>query len=40
MIAAGLPTRNVFGSVRINPDDARDWINANLEFELAEDWYA
>ncbi|SMX35270.1 helix-turn-helix domain-containing protein [Actibacterium lipolyticum] len=39
MIADGLPTRNVFGSVRINPDDARDWINANLEFNLAEDWY-
>lgn len=39
MIADGLPTRNVFGSVRVNPDDARDWINANLEFDLAEDWY-
>lgn len=38
MIADGLPTRNVFGSVRINPDDARDWIHANLEFKLAEDW--
>lgn len=38
VIADGLPTRNVFGSVRINPDDARDWINANLEFDLAEDW--
>ncbi|MGR3549646.1 helix-turn-helix domain-containing protein [Pseudooceanicola sp.] len=39
MIADGLPTRNVFGSVRINPDDARDWIRSNLQFELAENWY-
>lgn len=39
MIGEGLPTRNVFGSVRINPDDARDWIHASREFELAEDWY-
>jgi len=39
MIGDGLPTRNVFGSVRINPDDARDWIHASREFELAEDWY-
>ncbi len=39
MIGRGLPTRNTFGSVRINPDDARDWIHSNLEFELADDWY-
>ncbi|SFT70111.1 helix-turn-helix domain-containing protein [Sedimentitalea nanhaiensis] len=39
MIGGGLPTRNAFGSVRINPDDARDWIHAHLEFELAEEWY-
>ncbi|MBW6419642.1 helix-turn-helix domain-containing protein [Celeribacter sp. PS-C1] len=25
-IEEGLPTRNVFGSVRINPFDAQDWL--------------
>jgi hypothetical protein len=41
-IAAGLPTRNAFGSVRINPQDATDWLHRTHGFcasglERAED---
>jgi predicted site-specific integrase-resolvase len=28
----GLPTRNVFGSVRINADDAAGWLAARMAF--------
>ncbi len=30
----GLPTRNVFGSVRINPEDAKDWLKAKRGLEI------
>lgn len=39
MIADGLPTRNVWGAVRINPVDAQDWLAANLGIELGDDWH-
>lgn len=34
-IDAGLPTRNVFGSVRIAPIDAKEWTDRT--FKIAED---
>lgn len=33
-LAEGLPTRNVFGSVRVNPCDARDWLGARFGVDL------
>ena len=33
-IENGLPTRNVFGSVRINPSDAKDWLKMARGFEI------
>lgn len=33
-IADGLPTRNVFGSVRINPHDAEDWLRGQFAIEV------
>lgn len=33
-IADGLPTRNVFAMVRMNEDDAREWLRENIGFEL------
>lgn len=33
-IEVGLPTRNVFGSVRINPFDAQDWLRTARGFEI------
>ena len=38
MIAEGLPTRNLDNSVRVNPEDARDWLATRYEIDLAEDW--
>ena len=34
----GLPTRNVFGRVRVNPHDAEDWLRARFgaEIDVAE----
>lgn len=39
MIADGLPTRNVWGSVRLNPADVKDWVYVNLGVELKDDWH-
>ena len=39
MIDEGLPTRNVWGSVRLNPEDVRDWMTTNRGIVLPEDWY-
>lgn len=39
MIANGLPTRNVWGAVRINPADARAWFSTHLGIELGDDWH-
>ena len=39
MIADGLPTRNVWGAVRVNPADAQDWLAAHFDIELSDDWY-
>lgn len=33
-LAAGLPTRNVFGSVRLNPHDVADWLRAQFGMDL------
>ncbi|WP_098411708.1 helix-turn-helix domain-containing protein [Thioclava sp. ES.031] len=33
-LAEGLPTRNVFGSVRMNPVDVRDWLALRLGLDL------
>jgi len=33
-IAEGLPTRDVFGGVRINPHDAADWLTARFDLAL------
>ena len=30
----GLPTRNVFGRVRVNPHDAEDWLRARFGAEV------
>lgn len=38
-IARGLPTRDVFGAVRINPENLRDWLRHTDEVELPEDWW-
>jgi excisionase family DNA binding protein len=38
-IARGLPTRDVFGAVRINPHDLRDWLRHSGEVDLPEDWW-
>jgi hypothetical protein len=32
----GLPTRNVFGSVRFNADDAADWLAVWMGFRLGK----
>jgi excisionase family DNA binding protein len=39
-VALGMPTRNVFGSVRFNPYDITDWL-LQKEFvtELPEEWW-
>jgi hypothetical protein len=39
MIDDGLPTRNVWGSVRMNPADVKDWLAVNLGVELKDDWH-
>ena len=33
-IEDGLPTRNVFGNVRVNPYDAQDWLWAKKGFKI------
>jgi excisionase family DNA binding protein len=33
-IEDGLPTRNVFGSVRVNPSDAKEWLKHARGFEI------
>lgn len=33
-LAGGLPTRNVFGSVRMNPVDVQDWLALRLGLDL------
>mgnify|MGYP005989137555 CR=1 FL=1 len=38
-IDAGLPTRSVFGSVRMNREDAREWLMAELDVDLPEDFF-
>jgi len=38
-IADGLPTRSVFGHVRLNPDDVRDWLTRRFDLDLPEDWW-
>ncbi len=35
-VADGLPTRNVFSGVRMNAEDARDWLREQTGFELPE----
>lgn len=35
-IVDGLPTRNVFSGVRMNEEDAREWLRDNIGFELPE----
>lgn len=37
-LALGLPTRKVFGNVRCNPHDIRDWLNTEMNLTLPEDW--
>lgn len=39
MIDDSLPTRNVWGSVRMNPADVKDWLAVNLGIELTDDWH-
>lgn len=39
LIDAGLPTRSVFGSVRMNRQDVREWLMAELDVELPEDFF-
>lgn len=38
-IDAGLPTRSVFGSIRMNRADARDWLMAELDIDLPGDFF-
>ena len=38
-IAEGLPTRNVFGAIRMNPHDVDDWFRARFEARLPADWW-
>lgn len=33
-IDAGLPTRNVFGSVRMNPWDVQEWLERTFGMEV------
>lgn len=37
-VETGLPTRNVFGRVRVNPHDAADWLSATFgeDFSAAD----
>ena len=38
-IESGMPTRNVFGSVRCNPHDTADWLRLR-GVELPANWWA
>lgn len=38
-LQGGLPTRNVFGRVRVNPHDAEDWLRLCQGTELPEGWW-
>ncbi|MCB1357222.1 MAG: helix-turn-helix domain-containing protein [Maritimibacter sp.] len=38
-IDEGLPTRNAFGAVRLNPDDATDWLQLALGATLPAKWW-
>lgn len=39
MIGCGLPTRSIWGAVRINPADARDWLVSHHDIDLRDDWH-
>lgn len=38
-IEDGLPTRNVFGNVRVNPEDLGDWLRRQHGTNLPPDWW-
>lgn len=38
-IATGMPTRNVFGAVRMNRDDVSDWLKVSLDLDLPAGWW-
>ncbi|MGX9854569.1 excisionase family DNA-binding protein [Limimaricola variabilis] len=38
-IEQGLPTRNSFGAVRLNPHDVTDWLRAAMNTNLPAKWW-
>ena len=38
-VDVGMPTRSVFWNVRMHRQDAREWLNAELDLDLPEDFF-